>query len=81
MSTTFTGKAGVDTYRAIVIKQGLKMYADTGMKPNRAWTPSAMMMAASQITGKLYKRRQYAEAIDDLDDWIKTNGTTGERND
>jgi hypothetical protein len=78
MSTVFTGKAGVDTYRAIAIKHGLKLYADTGMKPNRFWTPMAMLKAAGDITGKTFKRGQYAQAIYSLEAWIIANGTTGE---
>ena len=75
---TFTGPHGVETYRAIVLKTGLKLYAKTGMKPNRAWTPTAMLKAASSITGKSYKRGHYHEAANDLDAWLKINGTAGE---
>ena len=75
--TTFVGNSGVQTYRAIVIKSGLKLYAKTGMKPNRAYTPSNMMAVASEITGKKFKARDYAGAIAALETWIKENGTTG----
>ena len=75
--TTFTGTAGVNTYRAIALKSGISLYAKTGMKPNRAWTPSNMLRAAGEITGKAYKRGQYAEAVADLKDWIEANGTAG----
>jgi hypothetical protein len=78
MSTAFVGKAGTDTYRAIVIKHGLKLYMDTGMKPSRAWTPTAMLNMAGKITGKTFKRGQYAQAIYSLEAWIIANGTTGE---
>ena len=75
MSIAFEGKAGVDTYRAIALKHGLKLYKDTGIKPNRAWTATNMLAAAEGITGKTYKRGQFAEAIADLEVWIQTNGT------
>jgi hypothetical protein len=67
--TTFTG-TGVQVYRAAVIKSGLKLYLKTGMKPNRAYTPSAMMRVASEITGKKFKARDYAGAVAALEDWI-----------
>jgi hypothetical protein len=44
-------KMGVSTYVAIALKGGLNMYMSSGMKPNRAWTPTAMLAAASEITG------------------------------
>ena len=77
MATTFTGQAGVSTYQAIVLKHGLKLYAATGMKPNRMWTPTRMLALASEITGKKFKRGQYMEAHRALADWVDANGTTG----
>lgn len=73
----FEGPKGVATYRAIVLKHALKLYAKTGMKPNRAYTPTAMLRAAGQITGKVYRRGQYDLAIADLESWIAANGTNG----
>ena len=73
--TTFSGPQGVQTFRAIALKHGLALYARTGMKPNRAWTPSAMLATAEDITGKRYKRGQYQAAIDDLARWIDIHGT------
>jgi hypothetical protein len=77
MSIVFAGPAGVATFRAIAIKNALKFYADTGMKVNRAYTPSAMLAAATDITGKKFKRGQYMEAVAAIDAWLKENGTTG----
>jgi hypothetical protein len=76
--TVFVGPNGVQTYRALAIKHGLALYAKTGLKPNSAYTPEAMLYAAGEITGKTFKRRQYAEAIAALDEWLAVNGTTGE---
>jgi hypothetical protein len=78
MTAVFSGPAGVATYRAIALKHGLKLYAKTGMRPNRAWTPTAMLRAASEITGLNYRRGQYETAAADLDGWIAVNGTRGE---
>lgn len=75
--TAFTGKAGVDTFIAISLKSGLSLYAKTGMRPNRMWTPKAMMAKASEITGQKFKARDYAGAIEALGTWIEANGTTG----
>ncbi len=76
--TTFVGKAGVSTYQAIVLKSALKLYAKTGMKPNRAYTPTRMLALAGEITGQKFKRGQYLEAVNALQVWIDANGTTGE---
>ncbi len=77
MTAVFSGPAGVATYRAITIKHGLKLYMNCGIKPNRMWTPTAMLRVAGEITGKTYKRGQYALAIADLESWIVANGTNG----
>ena len=77
MSMTFEGPDGVATYQAIAIKHGLKLYAACGIKPNRAWTPTAMLATAGRITGKTYKRGQFQQAIADLECWIQINGTNG----
>jgi hypothetical protein len=76
--TTFTGKAGVSTFQALVLKQGLKLFAATGMKPNRQWTPSAMMKLAASITGKKFKARDYLGAVAELEKWIAENGATAD---
>ena len=75
--TIFAGERGVKTFRAISLKAGLRLFSKTGMKPNHAWTPTAMLKAAGTITGKVYKRGQYDLAVTDLDAWIDSNGTTG----
>jgi len=76
--TTFSGPAGVATFRAVAIKSALRMYANTGMQVNRAYTPKAMLAAASEITGKPFKRGQYKEAIAALESWLAEHGTNGE---
>ena len=57
---------GINTYRALVIKQACKLYAKHKMQVNRAYTPTAMLKAASGITGKAYKRGQHQQAADDI---------------
>lgn len=67
---TFTG-IGVQVYRAAAIASGLRLYAKSGMKPNRAWTPTAMLRAASEITGQKFKPRDYLGAADALSAWAQ----------
>lgn len=76
--TTFTGRDGVQTFVAITLKHGLILYHRTGMKPNRNWTPTAMLREASRITGKKFKRGEYIRAATCLQTWIDFHGTRGE---
>jgi hypothetical protein len=68
--TSFTG-SDIDLYRAAVIACGLRMYARTGMRPNKAYTPTAMLREANRITGRVYKRGQYLAAADALTEWVE----------
>ena len=68
--TTFTGKQTV-IFKAIVIRNAIEFYKRNGLKINSAYTPGAMLKAAEEITGKKFKRGQYDQAIDALDDWLK----------
>jgi hypothetical protein len=65
--TSFVGRDAVEVFRLRVIASGLRLYAKTGIKPNRAYTPSAMLAAAEQVTGKKYKRGAYEAAAADID--------------
>jgi hypothetical protein len=61
MSTTsFVGPSAVEVFRAIVIANALDLYARTGMKANRMYTPANMRRTAEHITGKKFKARDYA---------------------
>lgn len=69
MSTsTFTGGA-VNRYQAVIIAGALKLYARTGIKANRAYTPKNMMRMATIITGKQFAARDYMGAHDALKAW------------
>lgn len=61
-----------EIYRAVIIKHSLLFYAKTKMKVNSAYTPTNMLNAAHQITGKKFKRGQYVEAATAIDEWLKT---------
>jgi hypothetical protein len=56
----------IAAFQRIVIANGLKMYAKCGMMPNRAYTPKAMMAAATELTGKKFKARDYLGAAQAL---------------
>lgn len=71
-STSFVGADAVSVFRALSIASGLRFYAKTGMKINRAYTPSNMLRAATEITGKKYKRGEYERAAADLTAWAQT---------
>ena len=72
--TMFTGEAGVNTFVAVTLRSGLKLYAKTGIKPNRAWTPTSMMREAGRITGRKFKARDYDGAVAALTEWLEENG-------
>ncbi len=47
----FVGPEAVNVFAMAALSSGLRLYAATGMKPNRAWTPTAMMRAARYHLG------------------------------
>lgn len=68
-AVVFSGRDAVEVFRARTIASALRLYAKTGMKANRAYTPSNMLAAATQITGQKFKRGQYEQAAQALIDW------------
>lgn len=70
-AVSFVGADAVSLFRAATIASGLRLYAATGMKPSRAYTPSAMLAAAAGITGKRYKRCEYLKAAADVSLWCQ----------
>lgn len=66
--TSFSG-SDVNILRAITIAAALDLYAKTGMKANRAYTPSAMLRATEEITGIKFPRGHYGEAAAALRHW------------
>ena len=65
--TAFVGRKAVAVFQYTVVASGLRMYARTGMKPSRQWTPAAMMAKASELTGKVFKGRDYIAAAEALE--------------
>ena len=76
-ATVCSGRAAVDVFRAKTIASALRLYAKTGMKMNRAYTPTNMLAAASEITGTKFKRGQFVQAAEALTKWADGEiGTT-----
>lgn len=67
--SSFVGAKAVSIYQAIAIETALRMYARTGMRVNRMYTPKNMMATATAITGKKFKARDYCVAADALLAW------------
>ena len=70
--TTYIGPDATQLFRARMVRHGLIGWQKFKMKPSRGVTVTRMLDAASQYTGKKYKTTQVAEAIDDMDVWVKT---------
>ena len=66
-SIVFSGTDAVNVFRCEVIASALRLYAKSKMQVNRAYTPTAMLRAAEQLTGCKFKRGQYHEAADALE--------------
>lgn len=73
--TTITEQPGFQRLRAVAMKGALKVHIATNgqMRVNRAYTPTAVLKATGEITGKRYKRGQQQIALDDLMKWLEEN--------
>ena len=60
-------------YQALALKHALRLYDRTGMKPNAAYTPKAMLATAAKITGQSFKARDFKGAIAALEAWLAAN--------
>lgn len=70
-AVVFSGKSQIDRYVATVLRSALKLYHDTGMRVNRAYTPKAMMAKASELTGRRFAARAYTDAIEALTELLE----------
>lgn len=59
---SFTGRPAVSVFQCKVLASALRLYAKTGLKANRMYTPKNMLATAAALTGKTFKRGQYEEA-------------------
>lgn len=69
MTVIATTPAEIDAYRAIVLRSGMKLLA-AGIAPSRGWTKSRAMKMAEQYTGKTYGRRDFAQALEDMVQYV-----------
>jgi hypothetical protein len=64
--TSFAG-SDVNIFRALAVASALRLYAKTGMKVNRAYTPKNMLAVATAETGRTFKgANKYNDAADAL---------------
>lgn len=54
------------TFQCLALAAAIDLYAKTGIKANRSYTPTNMLRTASNLTGKKFKRGQYQAASDAL---------------
>ena len=64
-------------YQMMVIAAALRLFAKSGLKVNRNYTPNAMMRAATHLTGQRFKARDYVGAADALE--IAAKGEANDR--
>lgn len=63
---SFIGREAVDVFACAAIASALRLYAKARIRVNRAYTPTAMLAAATRYTGIKFKRGQYLEAAEAL---------------
>lgn len=61
MSISFDTPEGIEFYRMTVIASAAALYINTGMKANRAYTPTRMRNALNEVTGS--KAKNLKEAL------------------
>jgi len=70
MNATYVGSAEVNRFVAVTLKSAIKLYKNTGMKANRAYTPTNMKRKAEELTGKKFKARDYDGMIAALEEML-----------
>ena len=68
--TSYVGEDATRIFQAKALMMGCRMWATHKILPNRLWTPTKMLAASTNLTGKSYKRGQHAKAAEDLLEWI-----------
>lgn len=71
-AAAFIGPDAVAVFAASALVAAMRLYAKTGIKANRAYTPRAMLKRAGEICGKTYTRNQMLLAADDVAKWVQT---------
>jgi hypothetical protein len=78
--TAITSPDAIETYRIAVIRARLKLVQALAAshRSTKSMSPTYLLAAASRVTGKAYRQRQYDMAILDLTETI--NARKGEQN-
>ena len=74
--SSWTGDKAVNVFACLTVATAMKMYARTGIKANRNYTPKNMLAFVEQQTGRKFKRTQLSEAADWLLDFAKAQRVT-----
>lgn len=69
MTIVVTGE-GINRVVIVVLKNAIKLYKNTGMKANRAYTPTNMRRKTEELTGKKFKARDYDGMIAALEELL-----------
>lgn len=72
MTVIATGPDEVNRVAIITVKHAIKLYARTGIKANRAYTPTHMKNFVEKTTGKKFKRGDWDAMVKALEE--KLNG-------
>jgi hypothetical protein len=74
-AAVFAGPRAVNVFACAAVASALRLYARTGMKANRSYTPTNMLRFANTTLGltgkKAFKRGQYIEAADALSAFVQ----------
>lgn len=62
----FTGE-DVPSFQIITVRRAILLYRDTGMKANRAYTPTNMKRTAEALTGLTFKRGDWTAMANALE--------------
>lgn len=67
--SSFVGPDAVALFRARVLASALRLYGVAKILPTRGVSARAMLMHATALTGKTYKRGEYEIAALDVTKW------------
>lgn len=70
--TSFVGPDAIGLYRAMVLKSSLSLWLRTKIIPARGMTITKLLAIVKDYTGKGYRPKETATAIEDLTVWIET---------
>jgi hypothetical protein len=71
-AVAFVGVDATNMLRAVHVKAALNLYARSGMLMTRMATPTSLLSAAADYTGKKYKGKdKYTQAAKDVGEWIE----------